>query len=594
MAPESNLEASPVINTLQWLEHCHENGVEVNDAEEERFQLHADENGPTHHPSAPPDEIFDISTTVDPRYIISLIRKLLPADERQGDDLLGLSVWNNSTQRSDADQIVDGASSPKRNSGLNNLNGDLETMESQPVGLEQPSRSAGPDDNDTGLPKKTAREEVWEECGCVLWDLAANKEHAEYMVQNLVLEVLLANLLTSDSVRITEISLGIIGNLACHEVLMDKITSTNKLLETIVDQVFSDDPPCLCEVCRLLTLGLQGSQSVVWARALQLDHILSRVLWVAGNTLNPVLIEKSIGLFLAIMENQHVVPILLPTFMNLGLPDLLVSLLAVELGKLTSDRTSERNVFGSDNVTYLLEHLHCLKTFSSLFTPKVQGSCTDFVMYPALDSILRAVEALSVTDDYSERISSKKEVVQMAIELIKIPEKIEISSSCVTASVLLANILADSPDMAFKLSEDFLLLQSLLDLFPFTSEEFEARNALWSILARLLVRAQEAEMSSSRFSQFVLMLVDRSDMLEDALLESDWEKSPKRDNLTTSEAKFDSSTAAIKCIVKILNQWNLVKDEVSVVCTDEDSVRKSYPDDRDVQKLLDCCLKHAS
>ncbi|KNA21993.1 hypothetical protein SOVF_038050 isoform A [Spinacia oleracea] len=556
MAPESNLEASPVINTLQWLEHCHENGVEVNDAEEERFQLHADENGPTHHPSAPPDEIFDISTTVDPRYIISLIRKLLPADERQGDDLLGLSVWNNSTQRSDADQIVDGASSPKRNSGLNNLNGDLETMESQPVGLEQPSRSAGPDDNDTGLPKKTAREEVWEECGCVLWDLAANKEHAEYMVQNLVLEVLLANLLTSDSVRITEISLGIIGNLACHEVLMDKITSTNKLLETIVDQVFSDDPPCLCEVCRLLTLGLQGSQSVVWARALQLDHILSRVLWVAGNTLNPVLIEKSIGLFLAIMENQHVVPILLPTFMNLGLPDLLVSLLAVELGKLTSDRTSER--------------------------------------YPALDSILRAVEALSVTDDYSERISSKKEVVQMAIELIKIPEKIEISSSCVTASVLLANILADSPDMAFKLSEDFLLLQSLLDLFPFTSEEFEARNALWSILARLLVRAQEAEMSSSRFSQFVLMLVDRSDMLEDALLESDWEKSPKRDNLTTSEAKFDSSTAAIKCIVKILNQWNLVKDEVSVVCTDEDSVRKSYPDDRDVQKLLDCCLKHAS
>lgn len=58
MAPESNLEASPVINTLQWLEHCHENGVEVNDAEEERFQLHADENGPTHHPSAPPDEVF--------------------------------------------------------------------------------------------------------------------------------------------------------------------------------------------------------------------------------------------------------------------------------------------------------------------------------------------------------------------------------------------------------------------------------------------------------------------------------------------------------------------------------------------------------
>lgn len=45
------------------------------------------------------------------------------------------------------------------------------------------------------------------------------------------------------------------------------------------------------------------------------------------------------------------------------------------------------------------------------------------------------------------------------------------------------------------------------------------------------------------------MLVDRSDMLEDALLESDWEKSPKRDNLTTSEAKFDSRTAAVSYVL---------------------------------------------
>lgn len=105
-------------------------------------------------------------------------------------------------------------------------------------------------------------------------------------VQNLVLEVLLASLMSSDSVRITvsvscvslydlslicyvaanvclkisnsggntfilqEISLGILGNLACHDVPMNHIISTEKLLETIVDQVFSDDAPCLCEVCR--------------------------------------------------------------------------------------------------------------------------------------------------------------------------------------------------------------------------------------------------------------------------------------------------------------------------------------------------------
>ncbi|KAM5584360.1 hypothetical protein ABKV19_003964 [Rosa sericea] len=55
-------------------------------------------------------------------------------------------------------------------------------------------------------------EEAWEEYGCILWDLSASKTHAELMVQNLVLEVLLANLMVSQSVRTTEIGLGIIGN----------------------------------------------------------------------------------------------------------------------------------------------------------------------------------------------------------------------------------------------------------------------------------------------------------------------------------------------------------------------------------------------
>ena len=43
---------------------------------------------------------------------------------------------------------------------------------------------------------------------------------------------------------------------------------------------------------RLLTLGLQGSECVIWAKALQSEHNLCRVIWVAENTLNPQLLEK--------------------------------------------------------------------------------------------------------------------------------------------------------------------------------------------------------------------------------------------------------------------------------------------------------------
>lgn len=50
----------------------------------------------------------------------------------------------------------------------------------------------------------------------------------------------------------------------------------------------------------------------------------------------------------------------------------------------------------------------------------------------------------------------------------------------------------------------------------------------------------------------------------------------------------------IKCIVRILDQWNRVKDEVSVVQNDADTGGNGYAVDRDFQKLFDCCLKHAS
>ena len=43
-----------------------------------------------------------------------------------------------------------------------------------------------------------------------------------------------------------EICLGIMGNLACHEVLMKRMVSTNGLIAVIVAQLFLDDTRCLC------------------------------------------------------------------------------------------------------------------------------------------------------------------------------------------------------------------------------------------------------------------------------------------------------------------------------------------------------------
>ncbi|KAJ7947916.1 Protein saal1 [Quillaja saponaria] len=468
----------------------------VEEEEEEQQEVY---DGPTHHPYAPSDELFEISTTVDPSYIISLVRKLVPSlnfliNEEENEDLCN-----------------------RLRSGV------------------------------------TVGEEAWEEYGCVLWDLAASKTHAELMVQNLILEVLLANLMISQSARVSEICIGIIGNLACHEVPMKHIVSTNGLIELIVDQLFLDDPQCLCETFRLLTMGLRSNECITWSEALQSEHILCRFLWVAENTMNLQLIEKSIGLILAICESQpKVVDALLPPLMKLGLASLLISLLSFEMSKLMSERIPER--------------------------------------YSVLDVILRVIEALSVMDGYSQDICSNKELFQIVCDLVKLPDKVEVANSCVTAAVLIANILSDIADRSSDISQDFSFLQGLLDIFPFASDDLEARSAVWSIVARLLVRVQENDMSLTSLYHYVSVIVSKTDMIEDDLLHQQLGYSSyEHESLAPSGAKLAARTTSLKRIISILNHWTALKENADV----NNVMGEPLVNDVDINRLLECCHKHS-
>ncbi|KAL0369582.1 UNVERIFIED_CONTAM: hypothetical protein Sangu_0276300 [Sesamum angustifolium] len=466
---------------------------------------------PAHHPSAPPHESFDISTTVDPSYVIALIRKLVPSDIKDGVHAV----------RSDLICEQHKAEGRKR-------------MQWIYVKMEEKLKQ---------------------------WNLLKT------MVENLILEVLLANLVVSQSSRITEISLGIIGNLACHEMSRKKIASTNGLVGVIVEQLLLDDVPCLCESCRVLTLCLQSGEGVIWAEALQAEPILSRILWIAENALNPQLIEKSVGLLLAVLESQQeVAALLLPSFLKLDLSSLLIKLLAFEMSKLQGDRIPER--------------------------------------YPVLDLILRTIEALSTMDDYSQEICLNRELLQLVKELIKLPDKFEVASSCVTAAVLIANILTDSKDVASELSKDLNFLQGLFDVFPFASDDTEARSAIWSVISRLLMLVQESEMSPSIFHHLVSILASKLDQIEDDLLARPLDYGEYK-VVDTPGTKMDAKFIAVsfkmnspshlltewgyinlmKRISDILTRWKFLDDRVKSTSSMEDY----YINEEDVDKLLHCC-----
>ncbi|KAK4409027.1 protein saal1 [Sesamum angolense] len=510
---------------------------------------------PAHHPSAPPHESFDISTTVDPSYVIALIRKLLPSDIKDGVHAV----------RSDLICEQHKAEGRKEDAvDLRENGGEAEAMESfENYGKLDRPEPRSDEHNQAG----STREEIWEECGCILWDLAASEDHAQFMVENLILEVLLANLVVSQSSRITEISLGIIGNLACHEMSRKKIASTNGLVGVIVEQLLLDDVPCLCESCRVLTLCLQSGEGVIWAEALQAEPILSRILWIAENALNPQLIEKSVGLLLAVLESQQeVAALLLPSFLKLDLSSLLIKLLAFEMSKLQGDRIPER--------------------------------------YPVLDLILRTIEALSTMDDYSQEICLNRELLQLVKELIKLPDKFEVASSCVTAAVLIANILTDSKDVASELSKDLNFLQGLFDVFPFASDDTEARSAIWSVISRLLMLVQESEMSPSIFHHLVSILASKLDQIEDDLLARPLDSGEYK-VVDTPGTKMDAKFIAVsfkmnspshlltewgyinlmKRISDILTRWKFLDDRVKSTSSMEDY----YINEEDVDKLLHCC-----
>ncbi|WOK93960.1 hypothetical protein Cni_G02661 [Canna indica] len=467
---------------------------EAADAEDDE----EDEDAPTHLPLAPHSELLDMPTTVDPSYIISLIRQLLPHDLTVEKPLQVTGQCPTST--ADGEMKQECAEDGRNNDDL---------ADKQPI------------DEDTKDP--------WEDCGCILWDLAASKSHAELMVSNLILEVLLANLRVTDSSRVIEICVGIIGNLACHESLSTAIVSTNGLIETIVDQLFQDDSTCLSETFRLLNVSLQSSRFVSWAEALLPDQIISRILWIIGNTLNPILLEKSIEFLLTVIHNQEVGAILLQPLVKLGLPNLSVSLLESEMNKPENENKVER--------------------------------------FSVLDLFLQLIEALSAVDNCSDVITSNSDLFHLVCKVVKLPDKIEVASCCVSAVVILANILADEQHLISNIWNDLQFLQGLLDVLPLVSDDSQARSALWCILNRFLLQFEE-NVKTPALQRFALVFVDKSFLIEEDL------------DSHNVEEKSDAVTTTLSRISSILEKLN---------------TEKSWDDDEGkAKKLLSYCRKYCS
>lgn len=74
---------------------------------------------------------------------------------------------------------------------------------------------------------------------------------------------------------------------------------------------------------------------------------------------------------------------------------------------------------------------------------------------------------------------------------------------------------------------DVSFLEGLFSTLPLASDDLEARRALWSVIARLLARVNESEIDTSCLRQYILVLLSKSDVIEDDLLDIQLEESNK-------------------------------------------------------------------
>ncbi|KAM0874658.1 hypothetical protein ACQ4PT_037332 [Festuca glaucescens] len=479
--------------------------------EDEDGEEDDEEDAPTHLPFAPTgEELLDDTTTVDPSYTISLIRKLIP----KGSNLEKEFSDKQSPNADDGDSVQPDNKDPSEKSD---------------------KQSPYSDDGEATLPEY---KDQWEECGCILWDLAASEPQAELMIDNAILEVLLENLRVADSSRVKEVCLGIMGNLACHESLVDAICLEKGLITTVVDQLFLDDVNCLSETFRLLAAILRSSASVSWAEALLPDEILSRMLWIIGNTVNLTLLEKSIDFISTVIDVQDVIAMLIQPLLKAGLVDHVVGLLTAEIEKSPEEKLDR------------------------------PGS---------LDMILRFMEELSAIHSVSEVMSSSDQLMKVLVSMIKSPDKHEVASYCASVVIIISNILTDGKHLVPMLSHDLPFLEGLFDILPVVPDDDQARYALWGTLPRILPQPQETEMNSSFLDQFASLFLGKFTLIKDDLESHVVDE----ENLSSEDALVLGWTSkCLRAISFVMERW--IEEKSSQSKQDAPPTGNSIDDAREV------------
>ncbi|XP_001603162.2 uncharacterized protein LOC100119375 [Nasonia vitripennis] len=95
---------------------------------------------------------------------------------------------------------------------------------------------------------------------CILWDMSQEKDIVKYLLENDFFKMAEFTLKISQETRLTEIVVGIIGNMCCETEALESLVNTNELATLVLSLISSDDPETVIQVLRVFQAALWDVQ----------------------------------------------------------------------------------------------------------------------------------------------------------------------------------------------------------------------------------------------------------------------------------------------------------------------------------------------
>ncbi|XP_049429181.1 protein saal1 [Epinephelus fuscoguttatus] len=134
-----------------------------------------------------------------------------------------------------------------------------------------------------------------EENLCRVWDMAMDKDVAGFLQEFKATDILLGVIAKSRCPRLTEICVGILGNIACFPDTCVTLSQNEDLGEVLLLLLGDTDPPTLLETSRLLlTCVSQKDVCSLWLQRMrQQTSVRTNLLFIMCSSTNTDLLEKT-------------------------------------------------------------------------------------------------------------------------------------------------------------------------------------------------------------------------------------------------------------------------------------------------------------